>query len=617
MLLCLRPHRGSELLVRAAYHMAERLRAEWFVAYVECPAQRPLGGAEREALVSALNLAERLGAQTAVLSGDSVSDALVAFANARLVSRIVVGKPAHARWRDRLRGSLLDDLVRRSGDIDVYFISGERAEASRPAPRPVRPSMARSHLEAAGVVVLATALCRVLFGRFDNANLIMVYLLGVAFVATRYGRGPSAVAALLSVAAFDFFFVPPHLTFAVADTQYAVTFAVMLVVGLLISTLAVQVREQAEATSQRERRTQVLYALSRELAGLRAPDQVADVVCRHLAELFRGPAVVLLANRNGEMPRSDLADAMVVPLRSGDTTIGAVGVKPADHLRPLAPEQVDLLETIAHQAAAALERARLAAEGEEARMAMERERLRSALLSSVSHDLRTPLAAIEGAASTLLDESAALERETRRDLLETIHEEAQRLHRRVRDLLDMTRLESGSVTLDVEWQSLEEIVGSALNRAGRVLGERGVSIDLPPSLPLVPCDAVLLEQVLVNLLENASKYSGPGGPIEVMAREAPREVVLTVADHGPGIAAGEEEHIFEKFYRSSSSRGADGVGLGLAICRAIVTAHGGRIWALNREGGGAAFHVSLPRRDPPSPPTEPSPDETHRAGTSA
>jgi two-component system sensor histidine kinase KdpD len=443
------------------------------------------------------------------------------------------------------------------------------------------------------------------------------------------------------VAAFDFFFVPPYLTFAVSDTEYVVTFAVMLVVGLLISTLAVRVKDQAEAARERERRTRVLYDMSRELAARRAPEDVASVSSRHVGELFRGPAGVLLPGAASGLalvrpvpdgfpddPRERAvaqwsfdhgrpaglgtdtlpgAAALYLPLVGAQGTLGVLGLRPHESLRPLPRDQMDLLETLAHQAAAALDRARLATESERARLAAEAERLRSTLLSSVSHDLRTPLAAITGAASGLLQQPAAPEA-VRRELTETVFEEADRLNRLVTNLLDMTRLESGSLRLNREWHSLEEVVGSALARLERALEGRKVATAIPAELPLVPMDALLVEQVLVNLVENAVKYTPPGTPVRVSASRDDGSAKIEVADEGPGLPPGTEERVFEKFQRGEGLPG--GFGLGLAICRAIVTAHGGRIWAENRRPRGAAFRFTLPLgASPPSLPSEDALDD--------
>jgi two-component system sensor histidine kinase KdpD len=574
-----------------------------------------------------------------------VGEALLAHARERNASKIVVGKPARHGWRERLRGSPVGPIIRASGDIDVYAIAGEPDDTlPRQAPWRSPPTPRRAYAWAAGVVVLCTLLSRLMFPHFDRSNLIMVYLLGVAFVATRYGRWPSAVASALSVAAFDFFFVPPHLTFAVSDTQYVVTFGVMLVVGLLISTLAVRVKEQGEAARQRERRTQVLYAASREMASLRVPEEITGAAVRHVAEVFHGEAVVLLPDAGGRLtatgPRRAIPDdarepavaewtyrhgrpaglgtdtlpaaaALYVPLPGAQGPLGVLGVRPHENLLPLSPENMDLLDTLARQVASPLERARLSAAAEQARVETERERMRSTLLSSVSHDLRTPLAAITGAASSLL-EPRALDMEPRRELTQTIYEEARRLNRLVSNLLDMTRLESGSLRLNREWHSLEEIVGAALARVESLLGGRRVETALEADLPLVPLDPVLFEQLLVNLLENAAKYTPAATTIRIAARRSDDGVELAVADDGPGLTPGDEERVFAKFYRSSPARDG-GFGLGLAICRAIAEAHGGRIRAENARPHGAVFQVTLPIEGEPPPLDVEVPDDVPAA----
>ena len=631
ILVCVRPNPESDRLVRAARRMAARLKAEWIVAYVESPAQRPLSGPERLALVGTLKLAEDLGASTVTLSGTSVSEALIAYARERNVSRIVVGKPLHARWRDRFRGSLLDEIVRGSGGIEVMVIPGGQDSAPRGVRSDSPPGKNRPlhYLSSVGVVVLSTLVCWVMHDRFDKSNLVMVYLLGVAVVATRYGRRHSALAAVLSVAAFDFFFVPPHLTFAVSDTQYVVTFTVMLLVSLLISTLAARVRAQAEASRWREQRTRVLYALSRDLAGARTAAEVAKAATHHVADILQGPAEIFLADEQGRLSPAEPgravdaretavaqwalehgrkaglgtdtlpgASATYVPLAGTRTRLGVLGVRPGDALLPLAPDQVDLLEALAQQAASGLERVRLAGEAEQARLTMEAERLRNTLLSSVSHDLRTPLATITGAASTLL-QPGALTEDGRRELTGAIYEEAERLNRLVTNLLDMTRLESGSLRLNRDWHSMEELVGTALARLRVGLEGRTVRVGIPQDLPLVLVDGLLIEQLLVNLLDNAIKYSGPGAALEVAARREDDTLVVEVRDEGPGLAPGSEERVFDKFHRGGTT--PQGFGLGLAICKAIVTAHGGQISAANQAPRGAVFRFTLPLSDQPPP----------------
>jgi two-component system, OmpR family, sensor histidine kinase KdpD len=634
LLVCIRPNPDSGRLVRAARRLATRLRAEWIVAWVESPGQPPLSAAERGHLAAAFELAEQLGAETASVSGASLPDAVLQLARERNVSQIVVGKPRRSARRALLRGSLVDAIVKLSGDIDVFIVTGDEAERRAPA-LAGRRSRPLGYAFAALVVLAASLVSWAMLGRFDKLNLAMVYLLGIVFVATRYGRGPSLVAVLLSVAAFDFFFVPPRLTFAVSDTQYLVSFAVMLVVGLLVSTLAARVREAAEFAQKRERRTQALFALSRELAGPIAASELARIGARHVSDLLRLAAVLFLpAHGRGLEPVGDAVPAfardphehavaqwafdhrqaagadtdtlpgggaLYEPLVSGDECLGILGIELLPSVRPLPPDQRELVRALARQLAGPLERTRLAESASAARLAAESERLRSTLLSSVSHDLRTPLAAITGAASGLLVEPPPGP-ELRRELAATVLEEAERLNRLVGNLLDMTRLEAGTLEPKRDWHSLEEVVGGALARVERYAAGRRLAAEVAPDLPLVPIDAVLVEQALVNLLENALRHGGPNGAVSVLARRDGDAARLEVRDEGAGFPPGDAERLFDKFYRARSGPGA---GLGLAIARAIVTAHGGRIWAEAGEPRGATFAFTLPFGDaPPPPPAE-------------
>jgi two-component system sensor histidine kinase KdpD len=619
------PH--SVRVVRAAKRFADTLRAEWIVAYVETPAHARLTDGERTRVAETLRLAEQLGAETVTLSGSHVSDELLRHARDRNVSKIVVGKPEVGRWRRFLFGTIADDLIRKGRDTDVYVISGEESPGiPYVAPRRTRGIRWLPYARAAGIVTLCTGLAWVMFPFFELSNLIMVYLLGVVLVASRSEPGASIVASILSVAAFDFFFVPPFLTFAVSDTQYFVTFAVMLVVALVISGFTVRIRWLAEAAGQRERRTAALYALSRELAGTRGVESILEAASRHIAEVFGARVVFLLPDSVGmlaahgspggfELDSTEMgvsrwvfehnqpagrgtgtlpgAKALYLPLAASRGAMGVLGVWSHEPHSLGTPEQLHQLETFANQTALAVERGLLAEEAHAAQVRVETERLRSSLLSSVSHDLRTPLASITGASSSLLESGDRLDAETRRELLETIGDEANRLSRLVHDLLEMSRLESGAVKAHMEWHPLEEIIGAALERVAKTHRERKILTRLPDNLPMVSVDDVLIEQVLVNLLDNAAKYSPRDAPIEVAARREDGAIVVDVADRGPGLHAEDLERVFEKFYRGKRPQGR-GVGLGLAICRGFVEAHGGRIWATNRPEGGAIFRFTLP-----------------------
>src|SRR5256712_2977740 len=632
LLVCVSPSPLSARLVRAAKRMAEGLGAQWIAAHVETPAHLRLPQEARDRVVQTLRSAEQLGAETVALSGEKMSEAILAFARDRNVTKIIVGKPTRQLWKRLLLGSIVDALVQGSGDIDIYVISGEREDASPIAPvrRREIPIDWPAYGQATAIVALTTGVAWLMSPLFELADLVMVYLLGIVVVAMRHGRGPSLAASILSVAAFDFFFVPPYFTFAVSDVRHIFTFAVMLIVGFVISGLTARIRAQALAARDREQRTAALYAMSRELASTRGVDELLTIAVRHIAEVFRSQVVVLLPDAGGrlapwragqfQMDANDLgvgrwvfehrqpaglgtatlpgASALYLPLLASRGPVGVLGVRPADRHALDAPEQLHQLETFGNQTALAIERANLAAEAQDAQIGIESERLRNSLLSSVSHDLRTPLATITGAVSTILESGPRLDAQTRHELLESVREEADRLNRLVQNLLEMTRLESGALQLRREWHPLHEVICAALSRLGKQLGDRRVDTSVPPDLPLVPIDDVLIEQVLVNLLDNAVKYTPRSSPIRIMATATDRAVTVEVADHGPGLPRGEEEKVFEKFYQGDAA-GGRGAGLGLAICRGVVHAHGGRIWAQNLPEGGVAFLFTLPLSGPP------------------
>jgi two-component system sensor histidine kinase KdpD len=480
----------------------------------------------------------------------------------------------------------------------------------------------------AGLLALAGASAAALALRSHVAatNLAMLFLIGVALAAMRLTWQNSVALSVASVLSFNFFCVPPYYTFRVHEYQYLITFAAMLVSGLAISLQTARIRSHAAEASAREARTQALYDLSGRLAGHTRIPELARLAAEYIQEVFGGTVVIFLPEdgritflrRTSErlpVPKSEEpvaqwaldrrepagrgcrtmgdASALYLPLSGPGEPVGVMAVLP-DGTGRIPAGQIQLLEVLANQTAMAIERMRSRHAAESAQLAMETEQMRSSLLSAVSHDLRTPLASIVGAASTLRDQEDKLDPETRRDLLDSIAEEAERLSRLVSNLLDMTRLQSG-VELLRDYYPLEEIVGAVLHRMDHRLSRRQVITSLPQNLPLVYADDVLLGQLLVNLLENAVKYTPENAPIEVAAEAGDDAVTLEVRDRGPGFAAGERELIFEKFYRGGAG-GQRGAGLGLAICRAIAQAHGGTIQAANRAGGGAVFRVCLPAR---------------------
>jgi two-component system sensor histidine kinase KdpD len=550
------------------------------------------------------------------------------YARTRNVTKIIIGKPTHPRWKDKIFGSLLDEVVRGSGDIDVYVISGEVGE---PMPRPVakltKPeSNMREWLLSIGTVAICTGIAALMQPYATVVDAAMVYLLGIVFVASHTGKGPSLLSTFLSVAFYDFFFIPPFYTFSVHDMRYFLTFIVMFVVAFVISRLTHRIREQVKASRQREMRTAALYNLSRELVHERGIERLCSVAIKHISEVFSSHVVILLPDVKGNMTvpitsqetfalderESSVAQwvsdhrqragigtdtlpgamALYLPLFTSSRTVGVLGILPGSSSSLFDQEQIHILESFANQIAMAIERALLSEETQAALLKAETETLRNLLLSSVSHDLRTPLAAITGAATTLLQQGISLDRNSKQELVTTIYEEAEHLNAIIRNILDMTRLESGAITVKKEWQSPEEIIGAVLNRFSEKLKDHPVSTNLPSDLPLVPFDPLLIEQVLMNLLDNAVKYTPPGTPLDLYASIKGDNLQIELADRGPGITSGEEKRIFEKFVRGSASRG--GIGLGLTICKAIIDAHGGRIWAENRPGGGAVFRFTLP-----------------------
>ena len=626
ILVCLGEPESGLRLVRSARRMVAALKAEWIVAHVETPGDAGALRVNRDRIVDVMGLAEDLGAEVCMLTGLRVADEILAFARARNVSRIVVGKPRRPRWREWLSPSLVHVLVSASGDLDVHVLRGEDAGAAPARPAPPAPGAWRGYAGTLPVVLVVTALCWLVRDVFELSNLAMIYLLGVIVSAMAFGRGPAIFASVLSVAAFDFLFVPPRFTFAVSDGQYVVTFAVMLAVALVIGTLAARMREQTEAARAREQRAASLHQLSAQLAGRRSVGELLAAATGWARDALEGRVVMLRPAEGGGL-RAVAGDAklldgggheegvarwafdhgreaglgtdtlpgargLYVPLVASGPPLAVLALQPADPGRLRDPDRQRLLRTFAAQTAVALERGLLAEEAERARVEAETERARSALLSSVSHDLRTPLAAITGAATSLRDDPGTLAPAARTELSDTIVEEAQRLGRLVGDLLDMTRLESGALQPRSDWQSVEELVGATLARLEARLADRSLEVRVPADLPLVRLDDVLMGQVLYNLLDNALRYTPAGSPLSVTASVGDGALRLEVGDRGSGLAPGEERRVFEKFYRGRTDRG--GTGLGLAICRGIVEAHGGRIEALPRPGGGALFRITLP-----------------------
>jgi two-component system, OmpR family, sensor histidine kinase KdpD len=632
------PDEQAEQLVRAGKRLADALDSEWTVVYVETPALLRLSDAERNRRIDVLRLAESLGAETVTLDGPTAAATLLEYAKTRNATRVIVGAPKREGWRAWLRPSTSTHLLRHARGFDLTVIAvPERVEAQRPPG--ARATVADSspiRWERYGWAFVTTLVCSAvafaLYPRFELANLVMVYLLGVTVAGLRFGRGPAVMTAILNVAAFDFFFVPPRFTFAVADVQYLLTFSVMLIVALVIANLVASVRQQTRVAGARERRTALLYAMSRELAATRGISGMARVAVRHLAEVFRCSAVVLLPDVEGKLgyPRdrpldqsfrsADLAVAqwvadhsrqaglgtdtlpattgLYLPLGDERQRLGVLAVLPSNPRRVLLPEQRHLLETFAGQIGLALERARLAEVAEAAGLAAERESLRNTLLASISHDLRTPLAVMAGAGSTLAEHGPKLDEATRFSLAHSIEVKAREMSELVSNVLDLMRFESGQVVLRRDWETLDDLIGTALQRLESQLSGHSVDLRIAPDLPPVYVDPTLVVQMFANLFDNAAKYTPPGTRICVSAAADGPFVRVVVEDDGPGLPPGDPARLFDKFQRGNGEGTIVGVGLGLAICQAIVRAHGGDIEAHRRRGSGARFEVTLPANEP-------------------
>jgi two-component system sensor histidine kinase KdpD len=632
------PDEQAEQLVRAGKRLADALDSEWTVVYVETPALLRLSDAQRNRRIDVLRLAESLGAETVTLDGPTAAATLLEYAQTRNATRVIVGAPKRRGWRAWLRPSTSTQLLRHARGFDLTAIAlPERAESPR-APRS-RATVADSspirwprYGWALVTTLVCSALAFALYPRFELANLVMVYLLGVTVAGLRFGRGPAVMTAILNVAAFDFFFVPPRFSFAVSDVQYLLTFSVMLTIALVIANLVASVRQQTRVAGARERRTALLYAMSRELAATRGTSGMARVAVRHLAEVFQIKAVVLLPDAEGKLRypadrpleksfrSADLAVAqwvadhsrqaglgtdtlpaatgLYLPLSDERQRLGVLAVLASNPRRVLLPEQRHLLETFASQIGLALERARLAEVAEAAGLAAERESLRNTLLASISHDLRTPLAVMAGAGSTLAEHGAKLDEATRFSLASSIETKAREMSELVSNVLDLMRFESGQVVLRRDWETLDDLVGTALQRLEVRLAGHAVELRMAPELPPVYVDATLIVQLFANLLDNAAKYTPAGTRVSVSAVADGAFVRVVVEDDGPGLPPGEPARLFDKFQRGNGEGTVVGVGLGLAICQAIVRAHGGEIEAQRRAGRGARFEFTLPSEEP-------------------
>jgi two-component system sensor histidine kinase KdpD len=635
VLVCVSQSPFSAQLIRVARRMAEGLQSEWLAVNVEAPRRRPASEAEKDQLAKNLSLARELGAETITLTAGNVAEELLELARKRNVSQIIIGKPLHSRLWEWLHGSVVDKVIRQSQEISVHVIPGKpKEDRAKQAAAPARQTFVLAPYTGVTLMLgLITVLAILLRPYLDLVDIALVYLLPVLFSAVRWGTGPAVFAAVVGLLTFDFFFIPPTLTFTVANLRYLISFAIFLLVALLTGTLSARLRQQVIRSRQRETRTAALYALSSEIAAVADLNAVLESVARKVADTVEGKVLLLLPDKSGKLllqaSSAALGDSLLVdnewavatwvyehneiagrgtdtlggasglyiPLRTEQGARGVLGVWFDGAERYLQPEQRRLLEAFAGLAAVALARIQLTEQAREAQLLAESESLRTSLFNALSHDLRTPLASIIGSVTGLLEEDSVYTPDARRDLLQNIKQGATRMNRLINNLMDMARLESGMLQLHKEWCDIQDIIGVALGRLDELLKSRPVEVHIQPDMPLLRADCVLIEQVLVNLLDNALKFSETGSEIVISASSGKKLAEVSVADRGLRIPAEDMERVFDKFYRLHSPRQVSGTGLGLAICKGIIEAHGGQIWASDNPAGGVIITFILPLAD--------------------
>ena len=698
LLVCVGTGPEAERLVRVAARLAHSLKSDWLAVYVETPKLQRLSNAARDHILKTLKLAETLGAETATLSGTAIASVVLGYARSRNVSKIVVGKSTRSMLARLILAGVIDDLTNQATDIDLHVVSREKVLAEKSSDALDIANQNSMHIAhdtegfkfkgyylAAAACVATSLLAAMILPYFELANVVMLFLLGVILISSKFGRGPGIFSSVISVASFDFFFVQPRFSFSVADTQYLLTFAVMFVVALVISNLTSNLRYQAMIAMQREKRSRTLYDLGKSLASALTSAHIIEISVHHLTGIFQSKIAILLPNsqekvtyqtanhlidKNGSDIDFDLgiaqwvydhqqqagfgtdtlpsAPILYIPLQAPMRTRGVLAILPNDIMdanfsktkRTLfLPEQRQLLDTFASQIAIAIERVHYVDVARDALVSMESERLRNSVLSAISHDLNTPLTTIVATADLLKQQLSIERRESkqqeneqqkseqagkkharkhddkRHEYVEMLYEQSIRMKNLVVNLLDMARLQSGKVKLNKQWQMLEEVVGTALRTMKQSLIKHHIVVDLTNThsttlsgeLPLIEFDAVLIDRVLCNLLDNAAKYAPEGSKITISARTQQQDMLVSVSDEGLGIPENLENQMFDKFTRGEKESAKAGVGLGLSICKAIIEAHGGKIWASNKSSPvetGAIFTFSLPLGTPPNLPTD-------------
>ena len=630
LLACITPDAIGEKVIRSSARLASQLDVPWHAIYIESPSSLHENDNNiREKAVHLLKLASDLGATAVTQSASDVASGLIRYARDHNLSRLVLGR-APRKWYWPWKKSTAQKIEMQADDLDILQVSvPQQAVFHIPFLRmPSLPTKTEWKGYFATLLICAiTTLFAIPFKEtLELTNIVMFFLLAVAYIAVRYGRGSAILAAFVNVFLFDICFVPPKFSIAVSDAQFAITFAVMLVVALIIGQLTANLKMQSNAAIERERRVRSLYEMSRDLSAVLMIEQIADIAARFLHTEFGAKQALFIADDNDQLQKMSNATAnpnialvqwayehglpaglgtdtlptspcFVLPLKATMRLRGILAIEPGEKT-VLGPEQHRLLDICASLLAISIERIHYLDVAQKTMVQVESERLRNSLLSAISHDLRTPLTALVGLADTLLMTKPEVSAE-QKELLDAMRQSALRMNDLVSNLLDMAKLEAGTVHLNKQWQPLEEVVGSALSSCSAFLDKRPITVHLDGDLPLVNIDTVLIERVLVNILENASKYTPQYSPIEISGYRNGDQITLTIDDHGPGLPAGQENIIFEKFERGEKENATPGIGLGLAISKAIMKAHEGKISGESRPDGGARFTLIFPFLSPP------------------
>ncbi len=627
LMVCVGPGSSSAKLIRATFRMARSLKAEWIAVFVEAPRLR-LTKQQRDNALQYLRLAEQLGGETITLTGKDVVQEITSFARMRNVTKIILGKQIRPRWKTLLFGSLVDELIKNTGEIELYIIQGEPENIkSERGPISFYPAAKWSdYLIAIITVAVATGIDEILYPYFWQCNLVMVYMLGVVYVATRGRFIPSLVASILSAFSFAYFYLPPRFSFAITDFQYLASVMITLMVAQVISNLTVRNQQQIESARIREMRTATMYILSRRLANARGLNNLLQVAADHIKEIFNCEVIIMLPDINNQLEirvekegHTDMtakeqsvaqwvynlgqmagigtqtlpeSDALFLPLHGTHGVVGVIRLQPTNEEDLIEPEQMHLLEGFANQIALAVEVDLLEEESKKVAVKGEADRIRGALLQSVSQNLRIPLLEMLESENKLLSSRVCTQYPDLHEEMLAIERHTEQLNSLISNLLQMTQLESGALKLQKELHSLPEVIDRAIYNVSKKIDNRVVNVHISSDFPMVSFEPVLLEQLFIQLIDNAAKYSPPASPIKITVSKDKDNAIIEVENQGEGLTPDEMKKVFDRFYRGRTSK--VGMGLGLTICQSIIKAHGGLIWAENKEGDGVIFCFTLP-----------------------